>query len=352
MKLKESVLIPVILGLLALGSCAPKVITKVNKTYPAAQYNQEVRIFDIEEITPAESEVLGQIVIKDNGFSINCGYEEVMNLARIEARKLGGNALKIIDHRWPSTFGSSCHQINATVLLISNQAIEQVTPVPENLYVRKESPANKIVDSGRKLRIAINGGPSWRIGETPEGISSAERDYLRELKSGYSFSAELTYQLNENVGLGGKFSHYGSKHSVSTITIDFPDGTSYTGPTSDNIKIQFIGPMLFTRQVSYNEKGAFTGDFSLGYLSYKNVSTLGPSFLQISGANVGLSFGAGYEFYLSKSVGLGLSLSATFGTLTKLEIGNSISSTTIKLQEGQYENLGRLDLLLGLRLYK
>lgn len=351
MKPGKSILLPFVIGLLSLASCAPKVVTRISKSYPAVAFDQEVRVFDVDENAPIDAEFLGQVIIKDNGLSVNCGYETVMQLASTEVRKMGGNALKIIDHRWPSTFGSSCHQINASALLISDQAMLEEEPSPKNIYVREPSQANKTIDSGRKLRFALDGGLSWRFGEIPEGVSVPVRNYLRELKSGHSFSAELTYQLNENLGLGAMYSQYLSKHSVSNITLDFSDGTSYTGPTSDNIKIQFVGPVLFNRQVSHNQKGAFTSNFSLGYLSYKNVSSLGPDFLQISGGTIGMGFGVGYEFYLSKSVGLGLTISGSLGTLTKVKVSNGFSSATIKLSEEEYESLGRFDVSLGLRLY-
>ena len=44
----------------------------------------------------------------------------VLNMAKLEARKAGGDAIKIIKHRPPSLFGSSCHRITAKILRIGD----------------------------------------------------------------------------------------------------------------------------------------------------------------------------------------------------------------------------------------
>jgi hypothetical protein len=108
-----------IIILLAAISCSPKVTTRINKNYPPLNYKEEVRVYGLSDPVPA-SEELGVVKIVDNGFSANCGYDVVIEKAKLEARKIGGNAIKITDHRTPSTFGSSCHQIAGKILKIEN----------------------------------------------------------------------------------------------------------------------------------------------------------------------------------------------------------------------------------------
>ena len=106
--------------ILLLNSCSPKISTTINKNYTPIDFREEVRIFGIKDDIPANSEVLGVVNIGDTGFSTNCGWDVVIDKARTEARKAGGNAIKITEHTPPSTFGSSCDRISAKILKIEN----------------------------------------------------------------------------------------------------------------------------------------------------------------------------------------------------------------------------------------
>ena len=106
--------------ILLLNSCSPKISTTINKNYAAIDFREEVRIFGIKDPIPANSEVLGVVNIGDTGFSTNCGWDVVIDKARMEARKVGGNAIKITEHTPPSAFGSSCDRISAKILKVEN----------------------------------------------------------------------------------------------------------------------------------------------------------------------------------------------------------------------------------------
>ena len=82
--------------LIVLSSCYPKVTTSLKKTYPALDYKQEIAIIGLNEAEPDNFEFLGQVKIGDTGFSNKCGYDIVIKKAKLEARKVGGNVLKII----------------------------------------------------------------------------------------------------------------------------------------------------------------------------------------------------------------------------------------------------------------
>jgi hypothetical protein len=106
--------------LLIFSSCSPKISTQVIKNYSPLDYRQEVRVFGLSEQVPLNSEEIGTVKIGDTGFSTNCGWEVVIDKAKGEARKAGGNAIKIIDHIPPSMMGSSCHRIKAKILKVDN----------------------------------------------------------------------------------------------------------------------------------------------------------------------------------------------------------------------------------------
>jgi hypothetical protein len=106
--------------IMILFSCAPKVSTIISKSYSAQNKNEEVRIYGLQDPVPGNSEELGVVRIGDNGFSTNCGWDDVIIIAKNEARKVGGNAIKITEHYPPSAFGSSCDRITAKILKVKN----------------------------------------------------------------------------------------------------------------------------------------------------------------------------------------------------------------------------------------
>lgn len=119
----------IVVALILLSSCNPKVITSISHSYPALDYKQEVMVLGLTQLEPEKAEVLGLVRIGDTGFTTNCSYDIVVESAKLEARKAGGNMIKITDHTLPSVLGSSCHQITARILKVDN--IEDYTPESE-----------------------------------------------------------------------------------------------------------------------------------------------------------------------------------------------------------------------------
>ena len=78
-----------------------------------------MRVFEIKEEIPSNAEKLGTIKVGDSGFSIICNYATVLDKAKIESRKVGGNVLKITKHKKPDLW-SSCHRITADVFKVDN----------------------------------------------------------------------------------------------------------------------------------------------------------------------------------------------------------------------------------------
>ena len=111
-------LTPILLILFFLTACSPKINTQITKTYPTISYNQEVKVFGLKTVLPANVEVIGSVKIGDSGLTLNCTYEIVLENAKNEARKIGGNAIIITEHLYPNLLGSSCHRIKAHILKI------------------------------------------------------------------------------------------------------------------------------------------------------------------------------------------------------------------------------------------
>jgi hypothetical protein len=119
----------IISALILFNSCNPKISTSISRTYPPIDYKQEVVVIGLDQTEPDNAEVLGQVKIGDAGFTTKCDYNLVIDKAKLEARKAGGNAIKIIEHKPPTAMGSSCHRITAKILKVDN--IENYSPIAE-----------------------------------------------------------------------------------------------------------------------------------------------------------------------------------------------------------------------------
>lgn len=117
-------------------ACGPKVNTTFTKNYAPLDYREEVLVLDVQAPIPDNADNLGTIKIGDTGFSTDCDWNAVIEKAKLEARKVGGNIIKIIEHKPPTTMGSSCHRITAYVLRLDN--IEN--------YIASEVPGDVVLD--------------------------------------------------------------------------------------------------------------------------------------------------------------------------------------------------------------
>lgn len=100
-------------------ACSPKIRTNVATTRPALAEDAEVVVLGVEKQTPASALDIGSIKIGDTGFSTNCSWETVVEKAKEEARRAGGNIVKITRHT-PPNLGSTCHRIEAKILLMED----------------------------------------------------------------------------------------------------------------------------------------------------------------------------------------------------------------------------------------
>lgn len=240
-------------------------------------------------------------------------------------------------------------EIRNTLLEISS-----ILSFQNNYYAKPEIPRGKsmVKHSYPKIRIAVQGGWSYRIAKVPVGLESFYEDYIRQLKSGYNLGADFNYFITESLGLGFKYNYFNSKNRIDEVYVENEDGSMESGPMEDNININFYGPSLTSRVLSVNKNSAFITAVGLGYLSYKNKAYFIDDNLTISGNTFGMVLDLGYDIGLSEQMALGLQLSFTLGTLRKLEIDYGNYIDTIELESESYENLSRIDLSIGLRFIK
>jgi len=108
---------------LQLISCSPRVITNTSNSVAYSEASQHILIFREEEHEPEGAIQLGTVRVDDSGFTTKCKFKHVIAIAMEEARKAGGDALKITNHTKPymqmqglGFVYYNCHEIDAIIL--------------------------------------------------------------------------------------------------------------------------------------------------------------------------------------------------------------------------------------------
>lgn len=100
-----------------LTSCGPAVNTQILVKKTPLNYEEQITVFETYEEVTEPATLIAHAFVGDSGFSVNCKYDVVLAKAMDEARKAGGNAIKITEHKTPDIL-SSCHRIKYDILYI------------------------------------------------------------------------------------------------------------------------------------------------------------------------------------------------------------------------------------------
>ena len=121
MYVKSSILFLLLTSSLLGMSCSPKVVSKiVLQNYPPFEPYESFALFEKNDSFQIDHfKTIGQIEIKESGLSLLCDYETVKDLAVKRARQMGGNCLRIVEHKEPNAW-STCHRIKCDVLIIEH----------------------------------------------------------------------------------------------------------------------------------------------------------------------------------------------------------------------------------------
>lgn len=109
-------------------SCSPRVVNKAFRSMPEQSEETEILVFGEHGIIPQGTEILGMVTVGNAQFStapISRTFEGALELAKEEARKVGGNALRITKHLRPGSIRET-HHIRAEILLVPDQEIQSI----------------------------------------------------------------------------------------------------------------------------------------------------------------------------------------------------------------------------------
>ena len=329
--------------MLALQSCTPQISTSLIKHYDPLGYNSIIRVIELNDSLPVHSEILGTIRIGDSGFTTQCDYATVLEAAKNEARKAGGNAIKIIVHKLPNMV-STCHQITAQIVKIYDGSSSQ------NYLPTVDIPAYMENKPYPHIRIGLNGGYSYQVVNTDNTLEQHIQNYMQALKSGTHFWTDLTYFFTEQSGIG--FSYYSANfnNSMDNVTLSNNGQVFATGTLSDDINMSFIGPMYSARELLWRKKqDALLVNVGIGYMGYSNNEKLVLYNYKIEGSTVGVSATIGYDHAISKDLALGIQFSFIKGNLMAYDQFDGTKSTHVDLDKTNMISMNHFDISIGLR---
>lgn len=299
---------------LSLFSCSPRVLTNVVKTYPASSSPDSVYVFMADDPVPNSAERLGTVQVLDRGTTTRCKFDQVMQLAKEETAKTGGNGLLITDHKEPSIWGSSCHQIAGLMLRLSDMTVDTQSPHPvleyyteqkqvyEEMKERSRAPANTLT---------VSAGYGWITSKTytPYGTYNS--------KGGMEWKIEYDHVYGSGLGFGIQYSGFHASFSSDIY-----------------MRLTYIAPSFIARFKA--NSWVFKFGVGIGYFGYNDSGAYNSS-------NIGMSTDAAAEYMLSPHFGLGVSLS----TIT----GRTSGPYDSQLPDGEISGVRRINLQGGLRYY-
>lgn len=306
---------------LCLGSCAPKVITDLVKSYPSRVTADEVRLYGVGHSVPELAEFIGNVKVVDGGASTKCNYDQVVALAKQETAKKGGNALALTDHRKPSLLGSSCHQIAGNMLWIGdtvNVTGEETYSVPVPINSENMSHAETSKSPFQHSTFYANIGYAFMTNKfyLPKGASGHPR-------KGMDWQVGYDWVSRSGFGAGLMYSGYKSSYSYSHVDV--------------NVGLAYIAPQFVMKQKV--GRWGIEEKFGIGYFKYRE-SAKGVS-ESLSG--FGYNFLIGAEYYLSDHIGIGANLGYIGSSLPKQD--------NIDYKDGEHSGIFRLHLDAGIRFH-
>jgi hypothetical protein len=325
-------------------SCSPKISSSIVKKYSPLVSTENVLVIEQNDSVPASSENLGTVRVGDAGLTVSCDYLNVLEAAKLEARKVGGNAIKIVVHQYPD-FASSCHRITADILKVSNlndSVLEKASHSYANVW--KNQPFSH-------WRLAVNAGLTYNMGRIDESMDSHLQTYYKELKTGTQLGADVTYFFNQSSGIGFSYYILSSGNSLDGVTLSDANGSVFAqGVMRDDIQLSFIGPMYSGRLVTgKNKNNAVFANVGLGYVGYTDKTSLSTYYSNITGSTLGILYSIGYDHALSKTTSLGVQLSYVAASLWQYDQFDGTTKTHVQLDKDNFMTLGHVEISVGLR---
>ena len=184
-------------------------------------------------------------------------------------------------------------------------------------------------------RFNFYGGLGYRLARPQINSTQAELGYIKDLKSGASFGAEVYFLRWKNVGVGVKYDMYMSKGAMDAYN-------------KDNIRISFTGASVVYHTKLKKPKNELITGFWLGYQPYKNKAVRDSVDTRLSAKTMGWGVSVGISHQLNKKLAISVTGACFLSTAYKLKQTVNGREEEIELSYDHFKDLTRASLTLGL----
>lgn len=196
------------------------------------------------------------------------------------------------------------------------------------------------------IQINFMGGYSHRPAPIKPGLSASTKNYVRNLKDGYTYSFDFKWFYSENFGIGLRADQFNTSSHAAHRELD----GLYFDEFSQRLRITYVAPTYYSRMFTINKRHQFFGGIGLGLFWYLDNGLINGVSITGKGTSLGSNYSFLYSFFLNERLSLGAQVSYLAGRLTRIKYTNGYSTNTVSLDYNEAESLHQLSLSVGLQL--
>ena len=213
---------------------------------------------------------------------------------------------------------------------------------------------------GSRLRVAVNGGMGLLLGDTKtaeeslvsQGVSMDNaKKYYKGLKTGIHGKASVYYHAFGEYSFGLVYKGFYSSTEIMT-SLQMDDLNMYYGKLGERYFVNFAGASFFgAERYGKNKQIGLNSAFSVGPAFYRDEVEMYNQEILVQGTTLGMDISLGVEYFIKPDISLNFETSVFSGKVKKMTVTTSDSSQDMELDKDNWENLGRIDVAVGLVYY-
>lgn len=215
--------------------------------------------------------------------------------------------------------------------------------------------------SFKNWRIELSGGPAFLLDNSDEAKEAAMKqgltrrqadDYYKQIMQGWQGSGNIHYYFNSWFAAGINNRFFTSGADV-WATIDPHDGVHlYYGKMKETMYMHYMGGSLLVQPALVRDQKLRPNvAVSAGMAFFRDEASVLESNLLIKGKAFGFTAKTGLEYFSDPRLSVGLSSSLFYSKIKKITVNNGQTSTTIKLDKNEREDMTSLDISAGFTFY-
>lgn len=213
-----------------------------------------------------------------------------------------------------------------------------------------------------RWRLGLSGGSNYLTASSSkaetaliqQGIKKSDAEsYYKNLKPGISGGADLHYMVTKMYGIGLIYKFYQNNSEIESF-FDPQDGANLIfGQMNEKIYVNYAGLSFYSEQfMKANPRLKLSSYYSMGMAFYRNEAIVVNSPFLLTGKSFATNLDLGLEYFVFPRISAGINVSYFLSSLKKITLNDGNSTTVQELEKENYENISRLDLSVGIRIYR